>query len=151
MNKFKIIQLTNSNIGSVPSNSYMPLGIITRRINPKCQCQCNDDRTFTVSSTDTNLVTINECGYYKVLYSASVVASTAGIVTLSLQLNSSTVYTVSATAAEGDTVNLTLPFEIRVLPNCQSVINNIPLNIQVLSSGVALTDGNANFIVERNY
>ena len=149
MNKFKIIQLTNSSIGSVPVNSYMPLGIITRRINPKCQC--NDNKTFTVSSTDTNLVTIIEFGYYKVLYSASVVATTAGIVTLSLQLNSSTVYSVSATAAEGDTVNLTLPFEIRVLPNCQAVTNNIPLNIQVLLSGVALADGNTNFIVERNY
>ena len=148
MNKFKIIQLTNSNIGSVPADSYMPLGIITRRINPTCK---RNNRTFTVSSTGTNLVTINECGYYKVLYSASVVAAAAGIVTLSLQLNSSTVYSVSATVEEGDTVNLTLPFEIRVLPNCQAVTNNIPLNIQVLLSGVALTDGNTNFIVECNY
>lgn len=147
MNKFKIMQLTNSSVGSVPVNTYMPLGIITRRINPKCQ---NDNRTFTVSSTGTNIVTINECGYYKILYSASVVASAAGIVTLSLQLNSSTVYTVSATAAAGDTVNLTLPFEIRVLPNCQAVINNIPVSIQVLLSGVALTGGNTNLIVERN-
>ena len=147
MNNFRIIQLTNSSVGSVPANSYMPLGTITRRINPNCQC---NDRTFTVSSTGTNIVTINECGYYKVLYSASVVATDAGIVTLSLQLNSSTVYTVSTTAAAGDTVNLTLPFEIRVFPNCQGVTNNIPVNIQVLLSGVAVTNGNTNFIVERN-
>lgn len=148
MNKFKIIQLTNSSVGSVPVDSYMPFGIITRRINPNCSNINN--RTFKVSSTGTDVVTINECGYYKILYSASVVASEAGIVTLSLQLNSSTVYTVSATAAEGDTVNLTLPFEIRVLPNCQAVINNIPVDIKVLLSGVALTGGNTNLIVERN-
>ena len=148
MNRFRLIQLTNSSVGSVPVDTYMPLGIITRRVNPKCQCI--DDRTFTVSSTGTNIVTINDCGYYKILYSASVVAGAEGIVTLSLQLNSSTVYTVSATAAEGDTVNLTLPFEIRVLPNCNAIINNIPVNIQVLLSGVALTSGNTNLIVERN-
>lgn len=148
MNRFRLIQLTNTSVGSVPVDTYMPLGIITRRVNP--MCQYSDDRTFTVSSTGTNIVTINDCGYYKVLYSASVVASAAGIVTLSLQLNSSTVYTVSATAAAGDTVNLTLPFEIRVLPNCKSIINNIPVNIQVLLSGVALTNGNTNLIVERN-
>lgn len=148
MNRFRIIQLTNTSVGAVSVDTYMPLGIITRRINPNCPNINN--RTFTVSSTGTNIVTINECGYYKVLYSASVVAGAAGIVTLSLQLNSSTVYTVSATAAAGDTVNLTLPFEIRVLPNCQAVINNIPVNIQVLLSGVALTDGNTNLIVERN-
>ena len=149
MNKFRIIQLTNLSVGAVPVNTYMPLGVITRRINGKCEE--NENRTFSVSSTGTNIVTINECGYYKVLYSASVVASAAGIVTLSLQLNSSTVYTVSTTAAEGDTVNLTLPFEIRVLPNCQGVANNVPVNVRILSSGVALTDGNTNLIVERNY
>jgi hypothetical protein len=149
MNKFKIIQLTNSSVGLVSVDTYMPLGIITRRINPRCQNNC--DKTFTVSSTGTNTVTINECGYYKVLYSASVVASAAGIVTLSLQLNSSTVYSVSVTAAQGDTVNLTLPFELRVLPNCPAKINNIPVNVQVLLTGVALTDGTTNFIIERNY
>lgn len=149
MNNFRIIQLTNTSIGEVSEDTYMPLGEITRRINGKCAD--NVKRTFSTSSAGINVVTINECGYYKVTYSASIVASAAGIVTLSLQVNSSTVYSVSATAAEGETVNLTLPFEIRLSPNCQGVTNNIPVNIQVLLSGVGLTSGNSNLIIERNY
>ena len=149
MNNFRIIQLTNTSIGAVAEDTYMPLGVITRRINGKCAD--NIKRTFSTASNGIDVVTINECGYYKITYSANVVAEAAGIVTLSLQVNSSTVYTVSATVAAGDTVNLTLPFEIRLLPNCQGVINNLPANIQILLGGVALTDGNTNLIVERNY
>jgi hypothetical protein len=140
--------MTNTNIGAVAVNGLLPFGIITRRIT---RTVCEDGPTFTISTTGTNTISVNECGNYDVTYSTSAVASAAGIVTFNLLINGENVYAVSETVALGDTVNLTLPYQIRVLPNSNSVPNNNPVNIQVELTGVAITGGTSNIIIERVY
>ena len=150
MSSYRVIQLTNTNIGAVAVTNLMPLGTVTRRVN-KARCGCDDNPTFSLATTGTNLVTVNECGNYRVSYSLNGVASAAGIMTVTLQVNGTNVYSVSATAAAGNTVNLTLPYEIRVLPNCASNPNNNPVNISIQLNGVGITGGSSNLLVERVY
>ena len=149
MSSYRVIQLTNINIGSVAVNGLMPLGTVTRRIN---RTTCDDNNpTFTLATTGTNIVTINECGNYRIVYSLSGVAATAGILNVVLQLNNTDTYTVSATADAGDTINVTLPYEIRVLPNCASTPNNNPVNITIQLTGVGITGGTSNLLIEKVY
>lgn len=149
MSSYRVIQLTNTNIGAVAVNGLMPLGIITRRVN---HVTCDDSvPTFTLANTGTNVVTINECGNYRISYSLSGVASVAGILNAVLQVNNTDVYTVSTTVAAGDTANLTLPYEIRVLPNCASNPNNNPVNITIQLTGVGITGGTSNLLIEKVY
>lgn len=146
---FRTIQLTNTSIGAVASvaaGTLVPLGTITRKY---CCGNCGQS-TFTVSTSGANTVTLNEAGYYLINYSASVVAGAAGLVTLNLVQNGTVLYSVSETAAAaGDTVNLSLPYMVRVLPNCCSSSANLPATIQITSSGVALTGGTSNILVEK--
>ena len=148
MSNYRVLQMTNTTIGAVAVNDLLPFGIITRRITRNV---CEDGPTFTISTTGTNTITINECGNYDVTYSTSAVASAAGIVTFNLLINGTNVYGVSETVAAGDTINLTLPYQIRVLPNSCSTPNNNPVNIQVQLTGVAITGGTSNILVERVY
>ena len=148
MSNYRVLQMTNTNVGAVAVNGLMPFGIITRRVNRNV---CADTPTFSISTTGTNIITVNECGNYGVNYSVNAVASAAGIVTMNLLVNGTNVYSVSATAVAGATVNLTLPYQIRVLPNSCSTPNNNPVNIQVQLTGVAITGGTSNIIVERVY
>jgi hypothetical protein len=148
MSNYRVLQMTNTNIGAVAVNELMPFGIITRRINRNV---CTDTDTFSISTTGANLITVNECGNYDVVYSVSAVASAAGIITMNLLVNGVNTYAVSETAAVGDTINLTLPYQIRVLPNSCSTPNNNPVNIQIELTGVAITGGTSNIIVKRVY
>ena len=143
---FQFIQLTATNsYGAVAQGDLLPLGAVTRRYVTNCATQ----PTFVAGTTGNNTVTINEAGVYEVLYSGSPVAGAVGAVTLNLLVNGATVYTASETAtAIGDTVNMTLPFLVRVLPSCASV-SNVPVTIQVLNTGVALTGGTGNLIIRR--
>lgn len=150
MSSYRVIQLTNTNIGAVSVTNLLPLGIVTRRVN-KTNCGNGDAATFTLTTTGTNTVTINECGNYRITYSLSGVASAAGIMGVALQVNGVNVYNVDATAAAGDTINLTLPYEIRVLPNCVSNTNNTPANISIQLTGIGITGGTSNLLVERVY
>lgn len=150
MSSYRVMQLTNTNIGAVAVTNLLPLGVVTRRINRR-NCGCGDNPTFSLSTVGTNIVTVNECGNYRISYSLSGVAAAAGLLSVALQINGSTVYTVSATAAAGNTINLTLPYEIRVLPNCDSVPNNSPVNITLQLTGVGITGGTSNLLVERVY
>lgn len=145
MSKYKLIQLTNTNIGEVAVDGYMPFGAISRRLNTSQP----DNGTFTVSTTGANIIYLNEPGYYNVIYSASVVAGAAGDVVLTLTTNGSTQYSVTATATEGGTLNLTLPYALRVCPNSCSTPTNCPVGVQIQLSGVALTGGDSNIIVEK--
>ena len=150
MSSYRVIQLTNSNIGAVSVTNLLPLGVVTRRVN-KANCGNGEVSTFTLTTTGTNTVTINECGNYRITYSLSGVATAAGIMGTTLQVNGVDVYSVNATAAAGDTVNLTLPYEIRVLPNCASNTNNTPANISIQLTGIGITGGTSNLLVERVY
>lgn len=147
MSCYRVIQLTNTNIGAVTVNNLLPLGLITRRIFDKSGC-CP---TFTTNTTSTNVLTINECGNYNISYSLSGIASAAGIVTATILVNNTATYTVSTTVVAGATFNLTLPYQIRVLPNCASNPTNNPVNISIQLGGVGITGGTSNLLVERVY
>jgi hypothetical protein len=142
----RILQLTNNNIGAVAVDTLMPLGAVTRRY---C-CGTAGQNTFSVSTTGSITISINDRGYYKVTYSATLVAGAVGAVTLNLLVNGETVLTKSETAtAVGDFVDITIPYVVRVLPCCP--INPSALTIQVENdaTSVAITDGTSNIIVEK--
>jgi hypothetical protein len=150
MSKYKLIQLTNTNIPAVDAGDYIPLGLITRRFNSPINC-CN---TFEVTSSNSDTVVINEPGYYKIAYSATLTAAAAGNIEVSLITNQNSVYSVAeeATAAE-DIVNITLIYVIRVCPNCCSTPTNCPVNVQLKLGDVALgttpSASTGNLIIEK--
>lgn len=146
-NKYRVLQLTNNAIGAVAVTNFMPLGNITRRIN-RCETNIN---TFTISTGGVDVVSINECGNYNVTYNLSGIAAAAGVLIATLVINGVNVYSASATAAAGETVNVTIPYQIRVLPNCAANPANIPTNIQIQLNGVGITGGTSNLRVERVY
>lgn len=151
MGKYKLIQLTNKAIGAMDAQSYLPLGLVTRRINANC-----DAPVFQLASSNADTLYINEPGYYKVTYSATLTAGAAGLMSVSLIVNENNIYTVSedVTAAE-DIVNLTLVYVIRVCPNSCATPYNCPttLHIQLgdVATGITPNSSTANLVVERVY
>lgn len=143
---YKQIQLTNKNLGNVAVNQFIPLGTVSRRINAPSTC-CN---TFIVTSSTNDTVTINDSGFYKVTYSLTATAAAAGEVTIALLTNGTSVYGVTQTIVdEANAVNLTLVYTIRVCPNCEATPDNVPVNVQVQNTGIALTGETANLIIEK--
>lgn len=146
-NKYRVIQLTNSAIGAVAVTNFMPLGKVTRRIT---RCEANVS-TFTTTTSGVNIVNINECGNYDITYNLSGIAAAAGVLIATLVVNGVNVYSASATAAAGATVNVTIPYQIRVLPNCAANPTNVPTDVQIQLNGVGITGGTSNFKIERVY
>lgn len=144
---YKVIQLTNKALGAQAVNTYLPLGTITRKIN----CKNYQSVPFSVGNSNNNIVAINEPGYYKVTYNASLVAAAAGIVTINLVNNGDVIYSVSAIATEGGTVPLSLTYEIRLCPNSECNPYNLPVNVQMQLVTTAITDGTSNIIIEKVY
>lgn len=149
---YKMIQVSNlptAPFGAVATGgALLPLGVITHRIG----CGNCSQPTFTVQTSGANTVTINDCGYYRVTFGASVVATAAGVVTFNLVQNGVVVYSVSETAAAaGDTVNLGFTFIVRATQNFGAGLPTIPANLQITNTGGALTSGTSNLIVERIY
>lgn len=149
MSKYKLIQFTNSNIGAIPANGFIPVGLISRRVNTSA-CNCN---TFSVSSSNADSVYLNEPGSYKVTYVGSFNAAAEGDFSVSLIANGVSVITSqeTVTAAE-DMVNITLVYVMRVCPNCCSAPANCPMSIQMqLGTGAtSATDPSvANLIIEK--
>lgn len=152
MSKYKLIQLTNKAVGAVAAEDFMPLGLITRRVNSTTS-PCT---TFQITSSTSDTVYINEPGYYKITYSATLIADAAGVLSLSLVANQNSIYTVSETAAAaGDAVDLTLVYVVRVCPNSCSAPYNCPTSIQLQLGDVAITDtpesSVTNLVIERVY
>lgn len=148
MSKYRVLQLTNQAIGAVAVNEYMPYGKITRRI----QESFGGGSTFNVTTSQSDIVYLNELGNYDVTYSASLVASAIGEVSVALIVNGTQVYEVGATAsAIDDVINITLPYQVRVCPNCAGAPTNCPVSIQVQLTGVAITSGQSNMLIERVY
>ena len=145
MTAYKQIQLTNTDIGAVAINAYMPLGRVTRRINAPYN-YCN---TFVVASSTADTVVINDPGFYKVTYSLTATVAAAGTVTSALVINGSEVYSVSQAVADTGPVNITLPYTIRVSPNCDSAPGNVPVSVQIQNTGIALTGESGNLIIEK--
>ena len=142
---FRTIQLTNTNIGAVVENGLMPLGNITRKV---C-CNSTGTKTFDVSTSGANTISLNEKGYYTIVYNASIVGT--GNATLSLIVNGNSVYSVTQTLTADATSNITIPYEVRVFENCASIQTNNPMSIQVKLTGTAITNGTSNIIVTRVY
>ena len=142
----KLNQLTNTGIGAVAVDGFMPLGVTTV-VYPSCSTVCGPTYTITSSTSDT--VQVNKSGTYRIIYNASVVATEAGDVVLGLRINGTTRYTVTATATAAGTVNVTIPFEVYIPGNCCASPINIPAYIQVQSTGVALTSGTSNLIIDK--
>lgn len=143
----KVLQLTNKNIATVAADSYMPLGITTVRYQLD---NCNCPQIFTVTSSASDTLVVNRGGTYRLDYSASLLATAAGTVTLNVFVNGVSMYTVSATAAAAaDFVNITIPLDIYVPCNCNSLPNSVPANIQIQNTGVALTGGTSNLIITK--
>jgi hypothetical protein len=145
MSKYKMIQLTNNNILEVAANALVPLGNITRKID--CYNNCS---TFTVATSNADSVILSEPGYYKITYSGSFVCTDAGTAKLNLIVNGSTTFSASATNVAAETVNLTIPYVVRVFPVCQSDANNNPMTVQIQTE-TALTSANTNLIIEKVY
>ena len=146
MNNFKMVQMTNNNIGVVAANGLIPFGTITRRVD--CG-SCGS--AFSISSSNTDTITINEEGYYKITYSISDVATAIGVNSITLVVNGVDTYTVGETVAvAGDAIDLTLPYVVRVFRRCDNVATNNPMTIQVRADD-AITSATANIIIERIY
>lgn len=148
MSKYRVLQLTNQAIGAVAVDGYMPFGKITRRI----QETCGGGATFNVTTSQADTVYLNEVGNYNITFSGSLIAGAIGEVSVALIANGTQLYEVGGTAtAVGDVVNLTLPYQLRVCPNCSGAPNNCPVAIQVQLTGVAITGGQSNLLIERVY
>jgi hypothetical protein len=150
MSKYKLIQLTNTAIPALTADEYIPLGLVTRRLNaPISGCS-----PFQIGSSTSDILYLNEPGYYKITYSATMVAGAAGTISVSLISNQNSIYTVSEEAtAAADIVNLTLPYVLRVCPNCCASPNNYPVGIQFklgdTATGITPNPSIANLIVEK--
>lgn len=143
----KVLQLTNKNILAVAGNGYMPLGMTTVKYQLE---NCNCPQVFTVTSSASDTLVVNKSGTYRLDYSASLMASAIGTVTLNVLVNGVSMYTVSETAtAASDLVNLTIPLDIYIPCNCNSTPNSVPANIQIQNTGVALTGGTSNLIITK--
>jgi hypothetical protein len=142
----KLIQLTNSNIGAIAVNANMPLGITTV-IYPDC-CGCGF-QTYSVGSSTSDTLVVNRAGTYRFIYNASLVATDAGDLVLTLKVNGVTKYVVTAVAVAGGAVNITIPFEIYLPCNCNSNPANLPAYVQVENTGVAITSGTSNLIISK--
>lgn len=148
MSKYRVLQLTNNAVGAVAADGFMPFGKVTRRV----QEPCGGGTTFNVTTTQADIVYLNEVGNYNIHYSASLIAGETGDVTVALIVNGTQVYEVTETvAAADDTVNLTMPYQVRVCPNCAGAPYNCPVSIQIQLTGVAITGGTANLLIERVY
>lgn len=146
-NGYRLLQLTNNNIGAVAAATILPLGVTSRKI--ACQSTCTP--TFEVTTTANNVAYINEPGYYKVTYEASLTAAAAGNVVVNLEANNAVVNTATVTAAAAGTVGISIAFMLRVLNNCcNGATVNTPMVIQLRNaSAIALTGGNSNLILEK--
>ena len=138
---YRCLQMTNNNVGAVAAGSFMPLGTITRSIADN---NCSLPRPFEVTTSGADTVLLTKTGVYDVLYSATVVAGAAGILTLALFVGDEQVYAVSATVASGATATLTLPYDLRVFGNCKSMPGNCPLPVRVQLQTVGITGGTGN-------
>ena len=143
----KVLQLTNRNILAVAADGYMPLGITTVKYQLE---NCNCPQVFTVTSSASDTLVINRGGTYRLDYNASLMTSAAGTVTLNVFVNGVSMYTVSATAAAAsDLLNITIPLDIYIPCNCNSIPNSVPANIQIQNTGIALTGGTSNLIMTK--
>ena len=140
----KLIQMTNSNIGAIAVDALMPLGTITRRFGVG-----GNNPTYTTANSNVDTITINDEGYYDIVYNTSVVATAAGTMGFALLTNGDEIYEVTQTVTAGDSFSFTLPFTVRVYAKSCNAPTNNPMNIQIQLTGVAVTSGTSNIQIEK--
>ena len=140
----RLIQMTNDNIGVVALDALMPLGTITRRFGVG-----GNNPIYTTVNSNVDTITINEEGYYDVVYNASVEATAAGTLGFALLANGTQLYEVTQTVTAGDTFMFTLPFTVRVYAKACNAPTNNPMNIQIQLTGGAITSGTSNIQIEK--
>lgn len=143
---YRLLQLTNNNVGPVAAATVLPIGVMSRKI--ACQSKCTP--TFEVTTTANNVAYINEHGFYKITYTGYLTAGAAGDVIVNLEVNGVVVAVARVTATAAGTVPVSLVFVIRVLKNCcnGAAVNPITA-IQFRNAGVAITGGTSNVLFER--
>lgn len=143
---YRLLQLTNGNVGAVPAASLIPLGTVTRQVEQQQSCT----ETFLETTAVNTTVYVREPGFYKITYNGFLTAGAAGNVVVNLQINGTTVATATVTATAAGTVPVTISFVTRVFNNCCNS-NNLPISVQFQNNGVALTGGTSNLTIERVY
>lgn len=130
------IYVATTQSSPVLANGILPLATIVRR-------RGND---LNLSGTS---IAITDCGsnYYRVIVNATFTAPAAGIVSLAIQQNGTTVTggvaSTTITTATTETRTLTIPVEIRTF-------NNVGVDsITILNTGVAATFTNITITVEK--
>ena len=145
---YKAIQLTNNAIPAVAAGGLIPLGRITRRVNANARCSGLD--TFMVGTSAADTITITEPGIYRIAFSASLVPTATGQLTVSL-LENDTVLTSETRQATADvTLGLSFMYLARVLPNTETAIN-VPAAFQLQQTVGAINSGISNLIIEKVY
>ena len=141
----RVLQLTNNNIGAVAVNTLMPLGTVTR----KYCCGTAGKNTFAVSTSGANTITLNDSGYYKIDYDASVTTAATGTLELDMLVSGAKVVSAVETITTAGTKSCSLSYVARVLPCSCAVATPVTVQIQNASGSVALTAGTSNIIVEK--
>lgn len=141
----KFIQYTNSSIGAVAASTTMPLGIVTQ----KAMCAGCDKPTFNGTTSNIDVVNLNEAGKYRITYSASVQAAAAGNAVFSLIVNNVVVDSTTVTTTASGYSDVSLDYVVRVCNNCSSLTTNFPATVQIKLDTVALTGGNSNLIIKK--
>lgn len=141
---YRLIQLTNANIGAVAVNNIIPIGIMTRQIKRDNACT----PTFDVTTSVNNAVYVQEAGFYKITYTGYLTVGAAGSIVVQLQINGVTMATATVSVAAAGTYLVSLVFVTRAFNNCNTAVN-LPLLIQLNNAGIALTGGTSNLIIER--
>lgn len=147
MTNYRLIQVTNSDIGAVAASALVPLGIMTRKVIESPTC----DNTFVLTTSANNALYVQEAGFYKISYNGYLTVGAAGTITLQLLINGVVMSTATVTVSAAGTYLVTFVFMTRAFNNCSTNSTNLPLLIQLNNAGVALTGGVSNLIVERVY
>lgn len=143
---YRLLQLTNNNIGAVAAATVLPIGVTSRKIT--CQSKCIP--TFEVTTTVNNVAYINEPGFYKITYTGYLTAGAAGNVVVNLEINNVIAAVATVTATVAGTVPISITFVTRVLGNCcNGAVINTPSALQFRNAGVAITGGTSTVLIER--
>lgn len=142
---YRLLQLTNNSVGPVAVDALIPVGIMTRRIEQTPTCE----NTFTVTTSANNAVYVNEPGFYEITYQGYLTVEAAGDIVIALQVNGVTVQTATVTASAAGTFPVSISFITRAFNNCNGNPTNLPMLIQLQNTGVALTGGTSNLIIQR--
>lgn len=138
----RIIQLTNTAIGAVTAPARMPLGVVTRRYDNEYGNCVKNTPTYSVTMAGLDTVTINRSGIYRVTYIANPTVA-AGNIVLNLVQNDTVLYTATVTAAGAGSEQIAIVYDVLV------DATNLPTNIQVTSTGIAITGGTSNLTIEK--